>query len=360
MRTRRVTRLIPPLSNPTVKVGDPVFASTVIARSSRPARQVVLAVAEELGLGGHLDRVMIKAVGETLEPDEPYARGHGMFGSGRRAKAPEHGRLAAVYPLLGAAVLEVASPPLEVPALVQGNVMDVAYSRAITIEVEGDVLWGAVAWGAEGRGVLRAYDSLSGATVPDSVYYTTRAITTALLKEARNRGVRMLVGPGASSSDWHAYAAGQTAGAITNGTSGWIATTMGLPTDVTVALVQGFGSSPMHLGATEMLRGHEGGVASLLLHPVTGRMAFRPQLVFQADDASTAGGTEDPMDRALQVGRPAIVLRAPAQGAVVATESLPDPLYRLPTGARAAVARVSSPNLAPIAIPRVNLEPIAD
>lgn len=359
MRTRRVTRLIPPLSNPTVKVGDPVFAPTVIARASRPSRQVVLAVGEELGHGGHLDQVMLKGVGETLKPDEPYARRPGVFGSGKRAKAPEQGKLAAVYSVMGAAVLEVASPPLEIPALVQGNVMDVAYNRAITIEVEGEFLWGAVAWGTEGRGTLRAYES-SSVAAPDSLYYTTRTITASLLKEARSRGVRMLVGPAASAADWHAYVAGQTSGAISNGTSGWTAAAMGLPSDLTVALIQGFGSSPMQLGAVQVLRAHEGEVAALLLHPIVGRMAFRPQLVFQPEHASTVGGTEDPMDRQLQAGRPALVLRAPAQGAVVATESLPETPHRLPTGARAAVARVSSPDLPPTVVPRVNLEPLAD
>lgn len=339
MRTRRVVRLIPPLSNPIVKAGDSVEPATIIARSTRPAQQTVLPVAETLKVHTSIAPLMLKGVGDAVKQNELIARKPSFFMK-TRMHAPVDGKLTAIYASLGLAVLEVPSIPLEIPSLVFGNVMEVTYNRSITIEVEGNFLWGALAWGNEARGTLAPYEALSGQASGDVFYYTSRPITAALLKEARHRSVSTLIGPTIDATVWQNLRTGQDAGAIS------------------VVALLGLGNSGLDVTLASQLQSYQSQVVALLLHQSTGMELVRPQLVFQQPDASTAGGTEDPLDRDLRVGSPALVLRPPLQGVTVQVEELlPNP-ERLPSGIRTLVARAAAPGHTSTLIPRLNLDPI--
>ncbi len=339
MRTRRVVRLIPPLSNPIVKAGDAIEPTTIIARSTRPARQTVLSVAELLRVRTSIAPLMLKGVGDAVKQDEPIARRPSFFLK-RRVNAPIGGKLTAIYTSLGIAVIEVPTPPLEIPSLVLGNVMDVTYNRSITIEVEGTFLWGSLAWGTEGRGTLAPYDMISGQAIDNTFYYTLRPITWELLKEAHTLGVTAIIGPTIDIDIWRNLSAGNDA-----------ATT-------TVVALLGLGKSSLDATIASQLQSQHGQSVTLLLHQGVGKMPARPQLVFQLPDASTVGGTEDPLERDLQVGSPALALRPPLQGITVQVEELPPNPQRLPTGIRTFVARAAAPGHPSTLIPRLNLDPL--
>lgn len=339
MRTRKVTRLIPLASNPTVKNGDPVEPTTVIARASRPARQIIVPVAHELNYRGSIAPLMMKALGEACKADEPIARRPGLFGTGKRVRSPEVAKLAAVYPALGIAVLEASSVPIEIPSLVRGNVIEVAYNRAIVIEVEGEFLWGACCFGTEGVGTLLPYDGIGATADPLGFYYADGPITAALLAAARARGVRVLIGATISPADWGRHSTSST---------------------LTVVVLQGFGAAPLAAPLRELLIAQQGRQVALVVHHTVASMAPRPQLVFQAPGASTTGGTEDPADRELLPGHLALVLRSPAASTIGVVEAIEPQARRLPTGVRMPVARIRPPGQPSLIVPQQNLDPITE
>jgi hypothetical protein len=330
------------MSNPIVKAGDPVEPDTVLARVAQPPHPVLLQVAEAFNVQGSITPYVLRSIGDSLEPGDTIARMPGMFGRSKRVRAPIAGKLKAIYPTLGVALLEVSVPPLQIRSLVYGNIMQVTYDQSILMEVEGDFLWGALGWGAERRGTLARYTNLGKQADAGALYFSPGVITRSMLKEARSRGVTALIGSGIGRDDWQTF---------TDDPSEDLPTLM---------LLHGFSNAPLDETLQSHVQSYEGRTGTLLIHQGADGLGPRPQLIFQPEDASTVGSTQGPEALEVRRGQTMIVRRAPLLGSTVLVDDILELPQKLPTGARVFAAQVSVAGKSGAVIPIINLEHVSD
>lgn len=331
-------RLLPVAGRVTVRQGQKVSATDVVAEANLGREHVLLDVSRALGLSAEAaDRLIRCKVNERVSQDALIAQSRGL--PQRSVKAPRSGRVVAVGG--GQVLLEVGESGLELQAGMPGTVVQVIGDRGVAIQNAGALIQGV--WG---NGRIDTGLMLSMADKPDDAL-DARRLDVSL------RGSILLAGV---LRDAEALRA---AGELP--VRGMVAASMH-PALIPLAqqarypilILEGFGARPMNEAAYRILSTNLKREVTLNAEPWDRYSGVRPELFIPLPVAQ-----EPPIPREIETfapGQQVRLRRAPHVGEICTLIALRPGLTTLPTGLRAPAGDVRLSGGEQLLVPLANLE----
>lgn len=255
----------------TVKQGERVEPSTVVAVADRAGRPFKVNIAREFGIEpGKAAKRLTKQPGTALAQGETLAK-HRRGLRVKKLKSPAAGTLAAFDERTGAATIVPGEQKLVVHALVAGTVTEVEPARGVLIRAFGSRLQGAFGIGEEASGVLRLVSSdRQQPLTPDQI--DSRAARSILiaggtanaeaLSRAVDAGVKGVILGSLEEPELLTFLRLQRRTAWRVGLPHW-QLLGGTRSALTIVVTEGFGQSPMTSAFYDALAASSGGQVSL-------------------------------------------------------------------------------------------------
>ena len=353
--TLRKARRLPLPGEVRVKLGDRVSARDVVAATALPGTVTTVNVARELNCQPQdLPRFMVKQEGEAVQRGEIIAETKALWGILHSvATAPVEGTIETVSSVTGQVLVRGKAVPVEELAYVDGVVVEVMGDEGIVIECNCALVQGIFGFGGEAFGELRMV-----ATLPGDVLDTARIdescagqvlvggslVTLAALQRAVEVKAAGIIVGGLNDVDLDSFLGYRVGVAITGQER----------KGITVILTEGFGQIAMAQRAFELLRSHEGRMASLNGATQIRAGVIRPEVVIPQREGAPA---ETHQIEGLQVGSPVRLIRDPHFGRLATVTALPEELQKIATES---FVRVLAAKLVDtgeeITVPRANVE----
>ncbi len=359
--TLRRERRLPIPGQVTVKQGQHVEATDVVARTELPGNVQTVNVANILGiLPEDLERTLIKKEGDAVAPGEVFAMSKSFFGLfTSRVKSPCAGSIETASRVTGNVILREPPIPLAVNAYVSGSVVEVIERQGVVVETHGAFVQGIFGIGGETHGKLEvAIESPALELTPASIEALGAAAAGAILiggshvshstlAAAVKAGVRGVVVGGFSDQDLRQLLGYDLGVAITGHEE----------VGITLMVTEGFGKMPMAQKTFDLLTANDGRMASLNGATQIRAGVLRPELIVpdaravkEEKMAAHAGG--------LTLGTPVRVIREPCFGWLGKVTDLPSELQELETEAKVRVLEVEFASGERRVLPRANVEMI--
>ncbi|MCC6649719.1 MAG: hypothetical protein IT348_01065 [Candidatus Eisenbacteria bacterium] len=355
----RRERRLPLAGNVLVRAGDAVGADTVVARTELPGNVQLVNLAARLSADpAKVVDTLVVAIGQAVEAEELIATSRGLFGLVRNeVKAPCAGVIESLSPVTGQLLLREPPIPVEVNAYVRGTVAQVLPGEGVVVEMRGAFLQGIFGVGGETFGAIAvplgdpAAELRPGDLRPQHrgcIVVGGSYVSHETLMHARDMGVAAIVVGGFDDRDLKRLLGRDLGVAITG------AEDIGL----TLVLTEGFGRIPMAQRTWNLLRSHEGKVASISGATQIRAGVMRPEILIPLDGA--AGGAEAEPEGGLELGAQVRVIREPHFGVIGKVTALPSELRALETEALVRVLEVDfGPGAGRHVVPRANVERIS-
>lgn len=343
-----------------VAVGDDVEPATVVARAELPGNVASVPLASRLSLDpAKVEAALTRAIGSAVARGEVVAETKGMFGLMRTtAESPVDGVLESVSATTGQLIVREPAIPVEVAAYVRGRVVEVLPDEGVVVEARGAFVQGIFGVGGETSGALRTLvedpaepleprhlrGELRGRVVVGGSH-----VSHETLSQAREAGVAAVVVGGFDDRDLVRLLGHDLGVAITGQEN------LGF----TLVLTEGFGRVPMARRTFDLLRRHEGDVASVSGATQIRAGVLRPEIIVPR--TSGAEGNDRGAATDLDVGALVRVIREPGFGRLARVAALPVELQPLETEAlvRVLVAEFVDGS-GRTTLPRSNVERIED
>jgi hypothetical protein len=146
-------RLLPRSGEVTVRSGENVKPTQIIARALAPAGLMVLDAGVRFGMTpADIDKNLLVGVGDTIERGTPIFRKSSRLDRSKVISSPVDGVLAMVYG--GNLVIQQTNKMIGVRAMIQGKVTSVIPGRGAVIETAGSLIQAAWDSGKEGFGKI--------------------------------------------------------------------------------------------------------------------------------------------------------------------------------------------------------------
>lgn len=356
-RVRKTRRL--PLPGIVLRaVGDRVKAADVVARAELPGDVQLTNLANELGLlPDELARALTVELGAAVTKGQVIGEHRSFFGLfSSRARSPIDGTLESVSEITGQAVFRGPPKPVEITAYVDGEIVEIVPDEGVVVETRAALVQGIFGLAGEVQAPL-----VMVASAPDQplepgditgehagkVVVAGGRVTLGALERAMQLGVAAVVGGGVAYHDVKELL-GYDVGVAVTGTED-------LPT--TLVVTEGFGDIAMAAATFELLRAHEGRIASVNGATQIRAGVIRPEVVIPL------GGKEQAVEvgvdvSGLDVGAPVRCIRAPYFGRIGRISALPVELHTMPSETRVRVCEVEIDGAEKVTVPRANVEVI--
>lgn len=352
------TRMLPLKGEVLCKSGDEVTPDTVVAATKLPGNVQMVNVAGQLNVdASDVGESMLVKEGDSVAKGEPLARSKGIFGLFKSTlSSPADGAVESISGVTGQVVLRESPIPVQVNAYIQGKVVEELPHEGVIIETTGSFIQGIFGIGGERQGEIKVV--VSG---PDEVLATGHLdescrgkivvggcfISLPVFRKALELKVAAVIVGGFNYQDLKPILGYDLGVAITGGES------------ICTALVvtEGFGSIAMAQRTFELLRSHEGRVASLNGATQIRAGVIRPEVIvpLSADELKGSDFDEDKIT-GIEPGSLVRVIRAPYFGVLGTVSSLPPELTRMESGTLVRVAEVTLADGRCVLLPRANLE----
>lgn len=312
-----IERMLDRAGDVQVGVGDAVQPDTVVARSGNVERQITLYAASELGLGSDsVRKYLAKSIGSNVKTDEVLAR----VRRGLRTvvlRSPLDGTLLGADDASGTLVLAASMGPLELRALVAGEVEQVVHGRGAVLRAHGTRIYGILGFGGEALGELVVgIDRNDRELTPDNVAATwkdklvlagmTAGVPT--LNRLKEVGVAGVVIGSISESDIRRFltpagaeqfgAAARFWGALQG--DGLFAQPEG-DAPFVIVVTEGFGRRPMAEAVFNELSRHAGQYASVTAATAVGQALRRPEIYITGHEPGSGERVTDELTSGRQV-----------------------------------------------------------
>jgi hypothetical protein len=358
--TLRRERQLPIPGEVTVKKGQAVEATDIVARTELPGNVQTVNVANVLGvLPEDLDHVLLKREGQSVGAGEMLAESKSFFGLfTSRVKSPCAGTIETASRVTGNVILREAPIPLAVNAYVSGTVVEILEGHGVVVETRGSFIQGIFGIGGETQGKLElavespeaeltstAIEAL-GPTASGAILVGGSHVSQSTLQAAVKAGVRGVVVGGFSDQDLRQFLGYDLGVAITGHEE----------VGISLMVTEGFGRMPMAQRTFDLLVANDGKYASLNGATQIRAGVLRPELIVpdaKVRDEATAthlGG--------LEIGTPVRVIREPYFGRLGKVTDLPSELRPLETEATVRVLEVAFAGGERAVLPRANVEMI--
>lgn len=362
--TVRKERILPVSGEVLVAKGSSVRAETVVARAHIAGSVSSVNVVAQLGISpGSIREYMMKREGDPVEQGEVIAATKSRFKWFRTlVRSPATGTVETVSTITGQVLIRHPPRPVEIPAYLDGTVVEVREAQGVVVEAEAAYVQGIFGVGGEATGTLRLACDRPGESVgPEAltadmagaVVVVGERITSALFSRSRQIGIAALIGGGIHDSDLRGLLGYDIGVAIT----GQEAITP------TLIMTEGFGEIAMARTTFEVLRSHAGRRASVNGATQIRAGVVRPEVIVplgevgHRDDAAESRADRRP-STGLEVGMQVRIIREPGFGRIGTVVSLPAGLVRIETEAEVRVVEVRCEDGGVVVVPRANVEVI--
>jgi hypothetical protein len=354
----RKERRLPLHGKVYVTEGQEVKAEDIVASAELPGDVVSINVANRLGcMPSEVPKQVKVGEGDRVRKGELLAETAGWFGYFKAScEVPVDGSIETISGVTGQVLMRGQPIPVELPAYVDGRVIEVKGSEGCVVETAGALVQGIFGLGGEtfGELLVRA-DRPDQPLTPDcidgqcegKILVGGSLITADAVLTARERGVRGLVAGGIDAGEVDRVL-GQPLGVAITGHE-----RIGL----TIICTEGFGEMAMAGRTFELLRARDGQRASANGATQIRAGVIRPEVIVPApmppEGVAPAGGEAE---EGLRVGSAVRVIREPHFGAIVTVVALPEELEQVETEAKVRVLEAELPSGDRVTLPRANVE----
>ncbi len=356
----RKERRLPLKGRVTVGTGDEVDAGTVVASTELPGNVKMINLANIMGVPPEdIPTLLLKAEGEPLAENEPFAQSKGLFGLFRNTvRSPIVGTFESFNKVTGQAVLREPPIPVTIEAYVKGRIVEVIPEEGVVVETRATFVQGIFGIGGETRGeIMPVVKSPEQELTPDLVTPACAGkvlvggsfVSHETLRKAVSTGVRGVVSGGFDDRDLKDFLGYDLGVAITGHEN----------KGITLILTEGFGRMNMAGNTFDLLCSRAGMVASINGATQIRAGVIRPEVVIPVGP-EVKGRETDREHGALDVGSPVRVIRAPYFGMLGKVSALPAELQLLETEARVRVLEVEFADGSRAVVPRANVELIEE
>lgn len=353
----RKTRRLPRKGTVLVEPGQHVEPDTVVARAELPGNMVIVKVAGQLGMDANEVEPLLRVkVGDSVQKGDLLAQTKSFFGMFKsEAIAPTTGTVETFSSVTGNMGIREPAIPIDVHAYVQGTVVEVMPEDGCVLEAKGTFVQGIFGVGGERRGQIHAVAESPGdhltpdRITPDcagKVLLGGALVTGEALAKAAEIGVAAIVVGGIIDTDVEAYV-GQTIGVAITGQE---------EVNTTLIITEGFGPITMARRTFDLLKSHEGQMASVNGATQIRAGVIRPEVIIPsaAPESADLDGIHDVYT--LDAGTPIRIIREPYFGELATVTALPPELTRIPSGAMVRVLEAELRDGRHVTVPRANVE----
>ncbi|MBS0264036.1 MAG: hypothetical protein JSS02_19025 [Planctomycetes bacterium] len=364
----RRRRSLPIKGRVLVQMGDRVAARDIIAQTDLPGPIVPVNVANLLSIPPReVAAAMQVAVGSRVSAGQVIARSKGLFGwFQKECRAPVDGTVETVSAVTGQVMLRGAPLPVQLPAFLAGQVVQIVPEEGATIEAECSFIQGIFGIGSEAFGPIHLAGTRADQTVTEEFVTSAHRgavlvgggrVTAGALARAVSVGVSAVVTGGIDDQDLRDFL-GYDLGVATTG-----AETAGL----TLIITEGFGDIAMASRTFDLLASRENCDAAVNGATQIRAGVLRPEVIIPWP-VGVAGGhaaaprvaVESPAAHVLRAGIPVRIIRDPYFGMIGTVVSLPPEPRILGSGSKARVLEVRLPQGEQVLLPRANVELIEE
>jgi hypothetical protein len=356
----RKERRLPLKGRVMVKVGDPVEADTIVARTELPGNVRMINIANILGVPtDDIPGLLWKKEGEAISDTETLAQSKGLFGLFKNTvRSPVSGFFESYNKITGQAVLREPPIPVTIDAYVKGTVVDLLADEGVIVETRATYVQGIFGIGGETRGVVRALvkspdqeltPELIDPSCAGKILIGGSFVSQQALHKAVSVGVKGVVVGGFDDRDLKEFLGYDLGVAITGHEQ----------KGITLVLTEGFGRMNMAHGTFDLLCSREGYVASINGATQIRAGVIRPEVVIPVG-ADIRRKVAEHEQGALDIGSPIRVIRAPYFGRLGRVTALPPELQLLETEAKVRVLEVEFGDGLRAVVPRANVELIEE
>ncbi|MDD3966239.1 MAG: hypothetical protein WC372_07800 [Candidatus Neomarinimicrobiota bacterium] len=353
------TRRLPLKGTVTVEKGDQVDAEKVVATTDLPGNVVPVNLANILNIdASEIMDILIKKPGDSIREGDLIAETHGIFGLFKtKALSPASGTLEAVSGITGQAIIREAPIPVSVQAYIDGKVSGIIPDEGVEISTAASFIQGIFGIGGERRGTIKVL---------------TRDTKTPISEDMIDESCKGKVLVGGAFLSYKAFLKAQKAGATGIVVGGFnyrdikkivgydigVAITGQEDINTTLIITEGFGDIHMAQQTFDLLRSHEGRMASINGATQIRAGVIRPEIIIPIDDQDAIQEHKAELF-GMEPGTVVRVIRAPYFGMLGEVTELPHELQRLESGSLARVAKVKlQEGGKEVLLPRANLEMI--
>jgi hypothetical protein len=329
--------LLPIQGSVTVRAGQTVEATDVVAQANSQPEHVVLDVARGLGVSrGKAGNYIKRKINEEVSKDSIIAERGGF---GRVVRSPVPGIVVAISG--GQVLLQVSNKPFNLLAGLSGTVTEVEADYGVSIEASGAWLQGV--WGND-RIAVGGLQVL--AKTPD------HELTTSDIDPSQ-RGSVIVAGycrerralESAGAAQWRGLILGSMATQMVP-----VAQKVSYP----IIVLEGFGRIPINEAAFKLLTTSASREVVLNSMPYNRLTGERPEIVIPAEGS---GAPPIPIElQRLEEGLRVRILRSPHLGAVGVITTIYPGLTRFPSNLRAAGAQIELEDGEKVVVPVANIE----
>lgn len=353
------TRRLPLKGKVTVEKGQQVDAEMVVATTDLPGNVVPVNLANMLNIdASEIVEILIKKPGDSIQEGDIIAETRGLFGLFKtKAHSPASGTLEAVSGITGQAIIREAPIPVSVQAYIEGKVTAIIPDEGVEISAAASFIQGIFGIGGERRGAIKVL---------------TRDTKTPISEDMIDESCKGKVLVGGAFLSYKAFLKAQKAGATGVVVGGFnyrdikkivgydigVAITGQEDINTTLIITEGFGDIHMAQQTFDLLRSHEGRMASINGATQIRAGVIRPEIIIPIDDQDAIQEHKAELF-GMEPGTVVRVIRAPYFGMLGEVTELPHELQRLESGSLARVAKVKlQEGGKEVLLPRANLEMI--
>ncbi len=351
------TRLLPLKGEVLRKAGEAVNPEDVVASTELPGNVQMVNVAGQLNVdAADVGESMLKHEGDKVAKGEALARSKGIFGLFKSTLAsPADGTVESISGVTGQVVLREAPIPVQVDAYITGKVIEEIPQEGVVVETTGSYIQGIFGIGGERQGEIKVVvdspdqpieEKHLDASCAGKIVVGGAFISLAVFRKALEVGVGGIIVGGFNYQDLRPILGYDLGVAITGG-----------ETIVTALVVtEGFGTIAMAQRTFELLKDHEGRVASMNGATQIRAGVIRPEVIVPLNESELKGSDFDE-DKIMGItdGSLVRIIRAPYFGVLGTVRGLPPELTEMESGTMVRVAEVEVDGKT-VLLPRANLE----
>jgi len=356
-------RRLPMKGKVLVAQGDTVRRDQVVARTELPGNVTTVNIVNRLGITAEeLPSFMLVGEGDQVTKGQPIAETRPFIKWFKSTvEADIDGTVESISPVTGQVMLREAPLPVEVPAYVDGSVVDVIEDEGVVVETNGAFVQGIFGVGGESWGPLHMISdgpgqALDPAQLDDTcagrIVVATGLVSHAAIEKARQVGAVGVIGGGIRDSDLRQLL-GYDLGVAITGTED-----IGL----TVIVTEGFGEISMAGRTFDILKDCHGLEASVSGATQIRAGVQRPEIIVPVPEGQPIPEDEvaGSQGEGMQEGDALRVIRAPYFGHIGKVASLTADLQAVESGARVRVLEVEFEDGQKAIVPRANVELIEE
>ena len=359
----RRDRRLPMKGDVLVAVGDAVRRDQIVARTELPGNVSTINLVNRLGITPEeLPRHMLKAEGDSVQVGEPLAETRPLIKWFKTTVMAEaSGTVESISTVTGQIMLREPPLPVQVPAYVDGTVVEVLPEEGVVVETTGAFVQGIFGVGGECWGALHLVPGSLGEPLEPSritpdcagrIIVASGLVPYAAIERARDVGAIGVIGAGVRDQDLRELLGYDLGVAITGSED------IGL----TVILTEGFGEIAMARRTYEIFEACNDREASISGATQIRAGVMRPEIIVPGDNGAPAREPQAGAAHSEGMTRGDLlrVIRAPYFGHIGRAGELIADLRQVESGARVRVLEVEFEDGSRAVVPRANVELIEE